>query len=63
MLYYDRQFTRESKIFGMKPEEYLAVCAKKNNKTKEEMLYIMASKLVAQLNSLKKPMESHSGKI
>ena len=62
MLYYDRQFTRESKIFGMKPEEYLAVCAKKNNKTKEEMLYIMASKLVAQLNSLKKPMESHEFK-
>lgn len=46
----------------MKPEEYLAVCAKKNNKTKEEMLYIMASELAAQLNSLKKPMESHEFK-
>ena len=62
MLYYDRQFTKESETRGMSPEEYLTFCAKKNNKTKEEMLNIMASKLVAQLNSLKKPMESHEFK-
>lgn len=62
MLYYDRQFIRESETRGMSPEEYLTFCAKKNNKTKEELLRNLANRLINQLTSLEKPMDSYEFK-
>ena len=59
MIYYEEQILNEAKKLGLDPDEIITRRAQKNNKTREELLYLMANRLIAKFKYRNKPMNTH----